>query len=81
MDISASDVYRLTAEQLRKFCLDRGLDCKGSIKLLRQRLSQQIKSSKIQMPGASTDLGDVVVDLVLQTLGEVFHGNSGGGQV
>jgi hypothetical protein len=29
MDISASDVYRLTAEQLRKLCLDRGLDCKG----------------------------------------------------
>jgi hypothetical protein len=50
MDVSASDVYRLTVEQLRQSCLERWLDGGGSVRSLRLRLSQHIKIIKMQSP-------------------------------
>jgi hypothetical protein len=48
MDVSVSDVFRLTAVELRQACLGRGLDSSGSVRSLRLRLSQHIKTNKMQ---------------------------------
>jgi len=89
MDVSASDVYRLTADELRQVCFSRGLDCSGPVRELRQRLSEQIKSTKMQTPpdenlnqmSVTTDVGDRPGTPVPQPGGDSLHGGSGGGPV
>jgi len=45
MSLSASEVYHLTADELRQVCSERGLDNRGPVRLLRQRLADHIKGS------------------------------------
>jgi hypothetical protein len=45
MALSASDVYRLTADNLRQVCSYQGLDISGPVRSLRQRLADHIKSN------------------------------------
>jgi hypothetical protein len=89
MDVSASDVYRLTADELRQVCFNRGLDCSGPVRELGQRLSEQIKSTKMQTPpdedlnqmSVTTDVGDRAGTPVPQPGGDALPGGSGGGPV
>ena len=43
MALSSAEIYRLTAEQLREECSRQGLDSVGPVRLLHQRLVQQLK--------------------------------------
>lgn len=64
MALSASDIYRLTVEQLRQACVENGLDSDGPVRILRRRLGEQIKQEgmeptgvqDITQVGAPTDL-------------------------
>ena len=38
MALTASEIYKLTAEKLRQLCSEEGLDSEGPVRLLRQRL-------------------------------------------
>ena len=85
MDVSASDVYRLTADELKQVCFSRGLDCRGPLRALLQR-SEQINSTKMQTPpdevsnqtGITTDVGDRAGTPVPQP-GDALHSGSEGG--
>jgi len=89
MDVSASDVYRLTPDKLRQVCFSTGLDCSGPGRALRKRLSEQIKSTKKETPpdedsnqtGVTTDAGDRADTPVPQPGGDALHGGSVGGPV
>jgi hypothetical protein len=89
MNVLASDVYRLTADELRQVCFSRGLDCRGPVRALRHSLSEQIKSTKMQTPsdedsnqtGVTTDVGDRAGTPVPQPGGHTLHAGSGGGPV
>jgi len=69
MDLSASEVYYLAADELRQQCVDRGLSYSGSVRTLRQRLVRHIKSDSMQVSckedaeqaSASADLVQKVV--------------------
>ena len=54
MSLSASEVYHLTADELRQVCSERGLDSSGPVRLLRQRLADHVKGS---IMGKSQDEG------------------------
>ena len=47
MALTASEIYKLTAETLRLLCSEEGLDSKGPVRLLRQRIVHHLKPSKI----------------------------------
>jgi len=89
IDVSASEVYRLTPDKLGQVCFSRGLDGSGPARALRQRLSEQIKSTKLQTPpdevsnqtGVTTDVGDRADTPVLQPVGDAHHGGSREGPV
>jgi hypothetical protein len=49
MDLSATSLYHLRADQLRKECTERGLIASGSVQLLRHRLREFL--DKIEMGG------------------------------
>jgi hypothetical protein len=88
MDVSASEVYRLTANELRQVCFRKRLDCSGPVRALRQRLSEQIKSTKMQTPpdevsnqtGVTTDVSDRAGAPIPQSGGDSLHGGRGEGQ-
>jgi hypothetical protein len=42
MEVTVSNVYRLSADQLRQVCSDSELDTSGSVRELRLRLSRHI---------------------------------------
>jgi hypothetical protein len=48
MALSASEVYCLSAAELRKECYERGLDSCGPVRLLRERLSVNIRSNTMR---------------------------------
>jgi len=89
IDVSGSEVYRLTPDKLEQVCFSRGLDCSGPARALRQRLSEQIKSTKLQttpdedsiQTGVTTVVGDRADTPVLQPVGDALHGGSGVGPV
>ena len=41
----ASEIYKITAEELRHFCSEEGLDSAGPVRLLRQRLVDHLATS------------------------------------
>jgi hypothetical protein len=45
---SVSSVYRLTVDQLREECVERGLDSSGPVRVLRGRLAEHIKSEMME---------------------------------
>ena len=47
MDVSATEMYRLKAADLREHCIGRGLDCSGPVRSLRRRLVEHIHSTKM----------------------------------
>jgi len=80
MALSASEVYRLTADKLRQVCSYQGLDNSGPVRSLRQGLADHIKSM-IQTAGddvthasVPTDLVHNVVEPVPQNSGDCSHG-------
>jgi len=84
IDVSGSEVYRLTPDKLGQVCFTRGLDCSGPARALRQKLSGQIKSTKLQTPPGevsnqtvvTTDVGDRADTPVLHPVGDALHGGS-----
>jgi len=50
IDVSASEVYRLTPDKLGQVCFGRGMCGSGPARALLQRLSEQFKSTKLQTP-------------------------------
>jgi hypothetical protein len=48
MALSVSEVYHLSGTELRSQCVERGLDSSGPVRLLRERLSDYIKSETRQ---------------------------------
>jgi hypothetical protein len=87
MDLSASDVYHVTAERLREVCLEQGLSSGGSVRSLHHRLSDDIKGNKMQALGEDslqasvpTGLNNEAVVPITPTVENVPHGG-GGGQV
>jgi hypothetical protein len=82
-------VYRLTADQLRQVCFERGLDTSGSVRELRLRLSHHIKVSKMQSPDhvdppqvkVSPETDSRVGGPVSQPVGEGSQGSGVGDQV
>jgi hypothetical protein len=51
MAISASDVYHLTGDKLRQVCLEQGLDSTQSVRSLRQRFVEHLKSDRLEATG------------------------------
>ena len=47
MDVSATEIYRLTAAELREHCIGRGLDCGGPVRSLRRRLVDHIHNAEM----------------------------------
>jgi hypothetical protein len=47
MAVSATGVYRLAVEELREQCAERGLDSGGTVRALRCRLADHIKSDQV----------------------------------
>jgi hypothetical protein len=47
MALSASGLYRLSAEQLRAECSERGLNSSGPVRLLRSRLADYLKADQM----------------------------------
>ena len=54
MSLSASEVYHLTVDALRQVCSERGLDSSGPVRLLRQRLVDNVRANTM---GNSEDEG------------------------
>ena len=52
MALSASDIYRLTVEQLRQACVESGLDSDDPVRILRRKLGEQIKREGMEPTGA-----------------------------
>jgi hypothetical protein len=48
MELSASEVYYMVADELRQQCVDRGLTYSSPLRALRQKLVRHIKSDRIQ---------------------------------
>jgi hypothetical protein len=48
MEVFASDIYRLSVDELRQVCFEHGLDNGGNIRALRFSLSQYLKVSRMQ---------------------------------
>jgi hypothetical protein len=82
MAVSASAVYRLAAEELREEFAERGLDSNGTVRALRRRLPDHIKSDRMDGPQASilTDLGSNGASSVSPTGLNVSHGGSAEGR-
>ena len=45
MALTASEIYKLTAEKLRQLCSEEGLDSEGPVQSLRQRLVRHLSMS------------------------------------
>jgi len=52
MALSASGLYRLSAEQLRIECSERGLSSSGSVRVLRAWLANHLKADEMDRRGA-----------------------------
>jgi len=48
MALTASEVYRITAESLRQLRSEEGLDCEGPVRLLRQRLVRHLTDNSME---------------------------------
>ena len=44
MTLTASEIYRLSADKLRQLCSEEGLDTVGPVRLLRQRVMRHLKA-------------------------------------
>jgi hypothetical protein len=88
MAISASGVYRLAAEELRGQCAERGLDSSGTVRTLRRRLADHIKSDQMEGPqdqpvvqaSVPNDLESNGASSVSPTRLNVYRGGSADGQ-
>jgi len=49
--LSASGLYRLSAEQLRVECSERGLSSSGPVRVLRSRLTNSLKAEQMDRKG------------------------------
>ena len=47
MDVSATEIYRLTAAEMREQCIGRRLDCGGPVRSLRRRLVDHIHNANM----------------------------------
>jgi hypothetical protein len=76
MALSVSEVYHLTLDKLRQVCSERGLDSCDPVRVLRQRLTDHIKSNAMDTSSGEvatqasvpTDFVPNVIDLPLQIL-------------
>jgi len=70
MDLSASEVYYLVADELRQQCVDRGLSYSGLLRTLRQRLVRHIKSGSMQASSKEdAEQASASADLVQKVVG------------
>ena len=70
MDLSASEVYFLAADELRQQCVDRGLSYSGPVRTLRQTLVRHIKSGSMQASSEEdAEQASVPADLVQKVVG------------
>jgi hypothetical protein len=76
MALSASEVYNLNADELRKACEERGLDTSGPVKTLRERLAEFVKGSKMEEPAevkaAQTGVQIYVADNVVRLIRKIL---------
>lgn len=85
MALCASEMYRLTVDELCQVCADRGLDSRGPVRMLQQRLAEYVKGNKMELLGdekmaqasVQTNLERNVDPPVFQNVGCCSHGGSG----
>jgi len=81
MAFTASEVYRFTVDKLRQVCSKEGLDNRGLVPLLWQRLVDHLKTSTMASHGdgnmgqasVPTDLSTNIVDSIPQNFGNGSH--------
>jgi hypothetical protein len=56
MALSASGLYRMSAEQLRAEFSERGLGCSGPVRVLRSRLDDLLKADQMDQKGEQQDI-------------------------
>jgi len=89
MAASATEVYRLTAAELREHCIGLGLDCGGPVRSLRRRLADHINDAKMNEGQEKPNVqASVPADLVSNGAGSgppievnVAHDGGGNGQM
>jgi hypothetical protein len=89
MALSAADVYHLTADELRRECVEQGLESSGPVRTLRNRLAEHIHSNKMQASGddkmaqasAQTNLETNVSQTVFQKTRCCSHDSSADSQM
>jgi len=82
MALSASDVYRLSAEHLRQSCIERGLSPDGPVWSLHRRLTEYLRAVKMDQKGqqeapqasVSTDLLPNRTNIISPSANDVSHG-------
>ena len=73
MALRASEIYKLTAEELRDLCSEEGLDSAGPVRLLRQRLVDHLTTSMMgSKQDTETEQASVRTDLSL----DATHGGA-----
>jgi len=85
MALSASDVYRLSADHLRQSCIERGLSPEGPVRSLRRRLTEYLRAVKVDQKGqqeapqasVTTDMLPNRTDIISPSASDGSHGCGG----
>ena len=69
MAISVAEVYRLAVDELRKQCVERGIDSSGPVRVLRRRLVDHIRSNQMDEVGQQPPIDQARVPTDLESNG------------